>query len=323
MGWSGSLGADSGVGAAIVFTPETTAVGAYTSGSFTAPSKGIYRFRLRGSSGGAAQEANGSGGYGNAAGGEGGLTDGYLLMEAGQTVYVGAGGLCSAAYIAKTSGAFAQLAAGSLLFVAGGGGKGGAFHDTNNYTGYNCKAYAGSAGGGLAGGERATDRTGYPGTQSAAGAGAEQNTAGGGYGGNGRVGGEGGGSGDYGYEATGGRGGDGYFGGGGGKSTTAASIGCETHGGGGGSGYLSASSITVAGVTYRGATSAGGGAPAGACGSVEVSYHARAQLPVIFNGTRLTRLFLNGAQAGSLVYNGTKLFTRRQKAGRGRTACLS
>lgn len=323
MGWNAELTAASSPGAAVTFTPETTAVGAYTSGHFTAPKKGVYRFRLKGSSGGAAQAASGHDGYGNAAGGAGGLTEGYLLMEAGETVYVGAGGLCSAAYVAAADGAFAQLAAESLLFVAGGGGHGGAYHDTNNYTGYNCKSYAGGAGGGLTGGARPTERAGYPGTQSAAGAGGEPNTAGGGYAASGRTGGAGGGAGDYGYSATGGRGGDGYYGGGGGKATTAPYVGCETHGGGGGSGYVKAASVTVAGTTYANTTGAAGGAEAGACGSIEVSYHARAELPILFNGVRLTRLFFNGTEAKGLVFGGTRVFTHKLAGRRkGERACF-
>ena len=42
-----------------------------------------------------------------------------------------------------------------------------------------------------------------------------------------------------------------------------------------------------------------------------VIYYARAELPVIFNGTTLERLFFNGVEVESLIYDGVKLFFRK------------
>ena len=98
MGWNGSLSASSANGSSIVYAPNTTEAHKYTAGAFTAPKKGIYSFRLKGS-GGHARHTFGS----QAAGGVGGLTIGYMQLEAGQTVYVGCGGPCSAAWVAKVN----------------------------------------------------------------------------------------------------------------------------------------------------------------------------------------------------------------------------
>ena len=128
MGWNGSLTESSAIGSAITFTPDTSAEGAYTVVPFTAPKKGVYRFRLYGSGGTKWGSGNGDIGRkdcGGTDGGAGGYTDGYLLLEKGQTVHVGAGGTCSAAFVAKESGGkLASIAKASLLFVAGGGGAG-------------------------------------------------------------------------------------------------------------------------------------------------------------------------------------------------------
>ena len=51
MGWNGSLTANSAVGNAITYTPDTTAAHGYTAGAFSAPKKGIYSFTLKGSGG--------------------------------------------------------------------------------------------------------------------------------------------------------------------------------------------------------------------------------------------------------------------------------
>ena len=100
MAWNGSLTAGSAVGSKITFTPDTSAEGGYTVSAFTAPKKGIYRFQLYGSGGtNGSTDADYTGANGNATvlGGAGGYTDGYMLLEKNQTVYVGAGGTCSAA----------------------------------------------------------------------------------------------------------------------------------------------------------------------------------------------------------------------------------
>ena len=51
MGWNGSLSASSANGSSIVYAPDTTEAHKYTAGAFTAPKKGIYSFRLKGSGG--------------------------------------------------------------------------------------------------------------------------------------------------------------------------------------------------------------------------------------------------------------------------------
>lgn len=304
MGWSGSLTAGSALGASITFTPGTTAQGAYTVSSFTAPKKGVYRFTLKGSGGTGVKT---SGENGNEAGGEGGYTVGYLLLKKGQTVYVGAGGTCSAAFVSSATGAkLSAISQSSLYFVAGAGGEGGKYEDNENDSGYNCKVYAGGVGGGAAGGPGghsvwAVATSG--GTQTAGGTSTEN-----------------GGAGSYGtggtpssqwegtaYWASGGRGGDGYYGGAGGYGD-AHDNGVDADGGGGGSGYVKTATLTVLSKTYTSTTSQGGGAAANTTGSVMVTYYARAELPIIFNGTQLERLIFNGTEIESLIFNGTKLF---------------
>ena len=70
----------------------------------------------------------------------------------------------------------------------------------------------------------------------------------------------------------------------------------------------------MAGKTYASATRQGGGAAAGARGSVVVTYYALAELPVSFNGTKLTKLIFNGTEVKSLIYNGQTIFARRWAA---------
>lgn len=48
-------------------------------------------------------------------------------------------------------------------------------------------------------------------------------------------------------------------------------------------------------------------------GSVIVEYYARADLPIVFNGTTIERLIFNGVDIQSLIYNGKKLFFERMK----------
>lgn len=286
MGWSGSLSADSAVGSAITYTPDTSSEGAYTVGTFTAPKKGVYCFQLRGSGG----TYNGYHSDGvSAAGGTGGFTTGYIVLEKGQTVYIGAGGSCSAAFVAKAYGAaLKDVAAANLYFVAGAGGGGGA----NWGQQWNMKAGPGGEGGGMTGlagwdphGNRAG---GSGGTQSSGFA----------YG----YGGGGGYSNSNNTSFHAGRGGDGFYGGCGASSF---------NGGGGGSGYIHTASVTVGSKTYTNATQQGGGAGSNSNGSVVVIYYARAELPVIFNGTTLERLIFNGVEIESLIYDGVKLFMRR------------
>ena len=278
MGWSGSLSASSAVGSAITYTPDTSENRTYSVGSFTAPKKGVYRFQLKGS-GGFNRSINGNTYYG----GGGGYTDGYLLLEANQTVYIGAGGpLCAAFVSAVTGSKLAAIAKENVYLIAGGGGSGGMMW------GDQTKGFDGGAGGGESGGK--TSWCGNPGTQ----------TSGYAYG-------EGGSAG-YGNDDINsyqpGWGGDGLYGGYAGSTNT-------EWGGGGGSGYVKTASLTVSGVTYTSTTTQGAGAASNANGSVVVTYYAAAELPVIFNGTTLQKIFFNGTEVGSLVVDGTKVFMER------------
>jgi len=292
MGWSGSLNANSAIGSAITFTPNTTTEGGYTVSAFAAPKKGIYRFILRGSGG----SYNGYHDDGvSAAGGTGGLTTGYLLLEAGQTVYIGAGGTCSAAFVSKinVSNLAATGSKDNLYFVAGAGGGGGA----NWGQQWGMKAGTGGVGGGTTGGvgnSAGHGTSGAGGTQTGPGS----NTTAGAYG-QGKGGGY---SNSDDISSWGGRGGDGLYGGAGGWGS---------QGGGGGSGYIYTDSIKVGSNTYTNATQQGGGAGSATVGSAEVTYYAAAELPVSFNGTKLMKIIFDGTEVKSLIYNGTKLFMER------------
>ena len=285
MGWSGSLNADSALGSAITFTPDTTTAHGYTVGTFTAPKKGIYRFILKGSGG----SYNGYHSDGvSSAGGTGGYTVGYLLLEANETVYIGAGGTCSAAFVSgETGAALKNIAKEKLYFVAGGGGGGGArwgFDDN--------KSGPGGNGGGTSG---ETAPNGYGGLGSGTGG---SQTGGYAYG----VGAPGG----YGNDGASyhrGDGGDGLYGG-----RAGAFSGGLAQGGGGGSGYIYTSSLTTGGNTYTNSTQQGGGAGNNARGSVEVTYYALDVIPIIFNGTQLTKLIYNGTAIEHLIYNGQQLY---------------
>lgn len=310
MGFNASLNQNSAIGSAITFTPDVSSEGGYTVSSFTAPKKGVYRFNLKGSGGSA----------GRSSGGAGGKTVGYLLLEKNQTVYVGAGGPCSAAFVSGAYGdSLAAVASGQVLLVAGGGGAGG-WYNYNHADHTYCTA--GGNGGGTSGGAgtlsgNGTATPGGGGTKSSGGAaGTGEYASNDGYDYYARPGAYGvGGAGAQDENSTvgwvgGGRGGDGYYGGGGGGADASGGD-IYAMGGGGGSGYVYAATLTVAGKTYTSATTQGGGAASGNNGSVVVTYYARAQLPIYFNGGMLERLFFNGTEVGSLVYNGTKLFFRR------------
>ena len=283
MGWSGSLSANSAVGSAITYTPDTTTSHGYTVGTFTAPKKGVYRFILKGSGG----TYNGYYSDGSSSnGGEGGYTVGYLLLEAGQTVYVGAGGTCSAAFVSGATGsALKDIAQSSLYFVAGAGGSGGARWGEP----YNMKSGPGGAGGGTSGTAGSGGQAG--GTQSSGYA----------YG----VGGIGG----YGNDGASyhrGDGGDGLYGGYAGAFSSGMA-----HGGGGGSGYLHTGSVKIGSKTYTNTTQQGGGAGSNSTGSVVVEYYARAELPVNLDGTTLERIIFNGVEVESLIVDGVKMYFRR------------
>lgn len=322
MGWNGSLTADSAIGASITYTPGTSSEGAYTVDSFTAPKKGVYRFVLKGSGGTVYSQFNASGidttrfnlPTWPKPGGTGGKTDGYLLLDKGQKVYVGAGGTCSAAFVSTVNGSnLAEISSGNLYFVAGAGGAGGAFYDNLNKTTWNCIHSEGGNGGGSTGGNSSPG--GYGGTQSGAGAAGSEadNKSGisGAYGKGGASVSANSGGNLY-YGAISGRGGDGYYGGGSGHVHASNKTG-RGYGGGGGSGYVKTGTLTVNGKTYTSTTTQGGGAASNAIGSVQVTYYARAELPIRFDGSVVERLVYNGTEIASLVFNGTKLFFERIK----------
>jgi hypothetical protein len=332
MGWNAALNEQSALGSSILFTPNTSSIGEYTVSTFTAPRKGVYRFELKGSGGAiGSSSVTELGGHGRQPGGEGGSTDGYLLLEKGQTVYIGAGGLCSAAFVSNvTGGKLSEIAKDGLYFVAGGGGQGGAWGDSLNNTGWNCVATEGGNGGGTNG--ASSSNGGKGGTQSAGGAPGGSDIRHEGTAGTYGTGGTGSLSNWENYRGVGGRGGDGLYGGGGGNSYTHISVdpnyiqkSGRGFGGGGGSGYVKTPVLTVRNKTYTSSTKQGGGASSGGNGSVKVTYFARTELPVRFDGAIVERLFFNGTEIGSLVYNGAKVFMRRwmrclQYPG-GRSAC--
>ena len=283
MGWSGSLSASSDLGSSITFTPDTSSWHEYTVGTFTSPKNGVYRFALNG---GGYRSGEGS----RSAGGEGGMTTGYLMMEAGETVYIGAGGPCSAAFVSGATGsALKNIAKENLYFVAGAGGGGGARWGEQ----YNMKSGPGGKGGGTSG---ETAGNGY-GTGNGSGIGGTQ-TSGYAYGE-----GQGGSYGNDGASYHPGDGGDGYYGG-----RCGAFAGGLAQGGGGGSGYIYTGSINIGGTTYTNSTQQGGGSGNNARGSVEVTYYALGTIPIIFNGTQLTKIIYNGTAIDHLIYNGTELF---------------
>ena len=325
MGWSGALSASSAIGDRITFTPDTDVEGGYTVSAFSAPKAGVYRFDLAGSGGtNGSSKANGSGtideGNVDRYGGKGGAAVGYLKMKKGETVYIGAGGTCSAAFVSSASGAsLAAVPSTSVYFVAGAGGAAGRIRKGAGQA----QTANGGAGGGA---EGAKGLIGNNDSQTGANGGTQ--TAGGQPSSNGQVAYSGsagtygkGGAGGYGsylWHAWAGRGGDGWYGGAGGgantghNSATDAYIG-YAYGGGGGSGRVHASSLTVLGKTYANATTLGTGAEAGSKGSVSVTYAARTLLPVFFDGTQLERIFFNGTELESLVHNGATVFIRRMK----------
>lgn len=320
MGWNGSLSSNSAAGASITFTPDTSAEGGYTVSSFTAPKDGVYRFVLKGSggtNGSTAASSDGSFTNANLPGGKGGTTSGYLQMTKGQTVYVGAGGTCSAAFVSASNGSkLSSVSKSSLYFVAGGGGAAGRTYGGADYTQFG----TGGNGGGTSGANGTSNNGvdpngGEGGTQYAGGAGGSIGSVKGNAGSYGA-----GGAGTYneegGVPAWGGRGGDGYYGGGSGgcaseHDSSSGNTSSFAYGGGGGSGYYKTRSITVLGKTYTSSTTQGGGASAGSRGSVTVTYSAKTLLSVFFDGTQLEKIIFNGKELGSLVYNGTVIYMRR------------
>ena len=330
MAWNGSMNSNSSVNTSITFTPSSLSEGSYEVTTFTAPIKGVYQFRLKGSGGTVGcTDATSSGALGSSivAGGSGGSTTGYLFLEKGQTVYVGAGGTCSAAFVAKANGSkLSSISASNLYFVAGGGGAAGRSYSGANYV---HNAFKGGNGGGSSGAAGEAGGGALLGRDYSGGGGGTQNSGGvhvtvrdcangndGSYG-----------TGGAGVAHTpqyknvyawSGRGGDGYYGGASGHAIASHEDATGyTHsygfGGGGGSGYVHNSTLIVnAGTsrqqTFTSTTSQGGGAASNNRGSVTVTYWSQSELPVIFNGVRLMQLYFNGVDIKSLYINGEQLY---------------
>lgn len=302
MAWSGELTAGCAIGDSVTLDSDTSSTKTYTVSAFRAPKKGVYKFDLLGSGGRKRTDLSGSTGASISNGGAGGKTVGYMMMAAGETVYVGVGGPNSAAFVARAEGEnLASIAKEDLCFVAGGGGSGGAAYGQT----HNMKSAAGGAGGGETGesGKRAvggtSDTAAGGGTQEAGGTGGKTN----GTYGSGAAGSHAYGDGGHGL---GGSGGDGLYGGAAGNRGEG-----WASGGGGGSGYVYAAELVVNGVTYTSQTQQGGGAESNTNGSAVIEYHAPGDLPIVFDGTRLTGLYYNGVEVKSLIFGGTKVFMRR------------
>ena len=311
----------------------------YTGGmqSVTIPHKGIYKFEVWGA-GGAGYGQNHAEGAAQAA--RGGYSVGYRLCNAGEVYYICVGGSGTryngggepkaagtggdATHIATVNALLRNLASNipSILIVAGGGG--GAGQSTSGI---------GGAGGGLSGDANFSNGGG---TQTAGGSGYPHNDSWN-RGGNGSFG-VGGYAGGYWAEGgmangAGGSGGAGFYGGGGGGAFMGGGA-----GGGGGSGYIGGLPAFTApdGTTYTPSTTAGAGSAANTGGMARITYVKPDTLPVVFNGTRLTRLIFNGVTVKNLIYNGRKLYARATGWGRrcvnsrraretkgGKTVCLS
>lgn len=197
-----------------------------------------------------------------------------MLLEKNQTVYIGAGGTCSAAFVSSATGSsLASIDKSKLYLVAGAGGGGAKYADNENGTGWNCKVYVGGTGGGVRGGDGgysvwAVATSG--GTQSAGGSSTDDGGAGS-YGKGGTPSSQTDGS----YWCSGGRGGDGYYGGAGGFGD-AHYNGVDADGGAGGSGYIGGCpSFSYAGVVYSSSTEVGKGSAANTVGKVTVTIVAQ------------------------------------------------
>lgn len=312
----------------------------YTGGvqSFTIPQNGIYKLECWGAGGKNPTQIGDGWSPANAA--PGGYSVGYIILNAGTVLYIACGGSSNeavgrmmggwngggqcindyghlqsgnnagggggATHIATRDGTLEQLgnASGLLIVAGGGGGAGGATASHANNEQYGGRYSSGAGGGpegescrGTGGGFELTPGT--AGTQSGGAA------FGKGVGTRAEPGG------DY---KTGG-GGGGFFGG---KGTTIS-------GGAGGSGYIGGvpAFTSTAGEYYAPATTTGAGSAANAAGWARITYVKADTIPVIFNGTRLTKIIYNGVTVGSLIYNGTKLYMRRLMQRLRRKTCLT
>lgn len=285
----GSLTAQSPEGTEIRFHPEGSG---YETSAFTAPSGGVYRFTLFGA-GGYSPVAD-SEPYSASPGGAGGKTVGYLLMKAGETVYIGAGGCDCMAFVSKTNATTIDgIGRENMLYIAGAGGEGALNWGAESY---DLRTTPGGVGGGWTGASSNgahTSNHGIGGGLEGATSGGMQSVK------------------DYWYENWDdmsfymGYGGDGYF---------AGTKGAQGSGGGGGSGYCySGSTVTLRGETFTSTTEQGTGSGGGEWGWAMVALVKRDILPIYFDGTPLTEIFFNGVKLTGLVYNGVRVFIERVK----------
>lgn len=66
-------------------------------------------------------------------------------------------------------------------------------------------------------------------------------------------------------------------------------------------------------MTYAPSTTTGGGSASGVNGTAKITFIAKSELPVTFNGTKLEKIMFNGVEVKSLIVNGVKLFMERLK----------
>lgn len=304
--------------------------------SFTAPARGIYKLEAVGA-GASGYDSQANNATSHALGGAGGRSVGYVKLEAGQTVYVCVGGKGGPHHQGGYNGG--GTGGGYSLTTGGGGGGGGATHFASalpsigqgvlaDYSGEQGLVLLVAGGGG--GGSSGYDEEGtYKRTAGAAGGGESGADAGtyGGYGGTQNTGGaacaDTGGAGTFGQGGTedrhtirmgSGGGGGGLYGGGSGHVSSSSGL-CR--GAGGGSGYTGGCpSFSFGGETYAPTTAAGGGSAQNTDGSARVTFVTRTTIPVVFNGTLLTRLIFNGTEAAGLIYDGVRLFARRLRPAR-------
>lgn len=296
MSWTGGITASSLSGTTQTLTPDVADRHKYTIASFTVPKAGIYKFELYGSGGEIAYARNvaGNGYEQRATGGSGGYTSYSLDLQPSTVIHLACGGAGSCSFISSsaptnTSNALTTVLPVNVYAVAGGGGTGGATHDNNNLTGYNCIRGAGGNGGGESG------TAGEDGREAKGGA-AGTATTGYAYG-KGDIDSGWGAEGDY--YGSGGYAGEGWYGGRAGGGS-AYSNGARAGGGGGGSGYIQNKSL--------GTMTTGGGATEGKLGYIRITYQGPAQLPVMFNGTAVTKINFNGTDVTHVVFNGTQIY---------------
>ena len=285
--------------------------------SFTAPQKGIYKLEVWGAQGG-----NG--------GGLGGYSYGHVLLEKDAVLYVccgqagaistattyngGGGGRSKyfsftdhykptrtggsgggATHIATRSGTLAELGSTSGLLIAAGGGGGAAAGD-----GLGSSYGTGGTGGGESGGAG----VGFASWTSSGGA----QTSGYAFG-QGQTAVSAWGDWDETYASNAAGGGGGGLYGGCAQTVTGNHRDAASCGGGGGSGYTGG----VPDLTHSGTTYAHGmlsGQRSGS-GYAVITFVKKGELPVVFDGAALQKILFGGAEVGSLVVNGTKVFMRK------------